>query len=68
MKKLTVVNLFAGAGGLSNGFEQAGLKCILGVDFDETAMKTFKRNHPHAKTFICDIAELTNEKATKCFN
>ena len=61
--QLTLVDLFAGAGGLSNGLEQAGMRCILGVDFDKAAMQTFSRNHPHAKVFVGDIANLTDDKA-----
>ncbi|MCX6701725.1 MAG: DNA cytosine methyltransferase [Candidatus Zambryskibacteria bacterium] len=64
MKKqqLNFVDLFAGAGGLSNGLEQAGFKCILGVDFDKPAMITFKENHKHAEVYTEDIKDLTEEK------
>ena len=62
MAEFNIVDLFAGAGGLSNGLEQAGMRCILGVDFDKPAMETFKNNHQHANTFVGDIKDLTEEK------
>ena len=40
----TVVDLFSGAGGLSRGFMDAGFKVLLGVDFDDAALKTFSEN------------------------
>lgn len=48
MKKLTAVDLFCGAGGLSHGFIQAGWDVLLGVDSWRRAIETFARNHPGA--------------------
>jgi DNA (cytosine-5)-methyltransferase 1 len=43
-----LVDLFAGAGGLSLGFHWAGWKSVVASDIDEHAMATFARNiHPH---------------------
>ncbi len=64
-KKLKFVDLFAGAGGLSCGLEQAGMECVLGVDFDKAAMQTFKRNHKHAEVFVGDIGKLSDEMAVE---
>jgi DNA (cytosine-5)-methyltransferase 1 len=47
----TVIDLFCGAGGLSEGFRQAGYHVLAGQDFDEQAGKTFAATHPEA-TFI----------------
>lgn len=55
MKKLTVVDLFSGAGGLSRGFYDAGYDVVLGVDFDEAALKTFKANHGNAEAMKLDL-------------
>lgn len=41
MKKYNVIDLFCGAGGLSRGFLDAGFDVLLGVDFDDAALKTF---------------------------
>ena len=42
----TAVDLFCGAGGLSEGFERAGFKILLALDQDRTAMRTYWLNHP----------------------
>lgn len=47
----TVIDLFCGAGGLSEGFRQAGFHVLAGSDYDATAGKTFAQSHPEA-TFI----------------
>ena len=36
-----VLDLFCGCGGLSKGFEMAGYNIVLGVDFNEPALKTY---------------------------
>lgn len=46
----TVVDLFCGPGGLSEGFRWAGFRTILGVDSDEAACRTFRLNHPEVPT------------------
>ena len=54
-KKLTCVDLFSGAGGLSRGFYDAGYDVVLGVDFDDAALKTFKANHGDAEAMKLDL-------------
>lgn len=44
-EKPIAIDLFSGCGGLSKGFVDAGVDVILGVDNDETALRTFSRNH-----------------------
>jgi DNA (cytosine-5)-methyltransferase 1 len=45
--KLTFVDLFSGAGGISKGFELAGLQGVCGMDWFEAAGKTYRRNFHH---------------------
>jgi len=45
--KLTFVDLFSGAGGISKGFEMAGLQGVCGMDWFEAAGKTYRRNFHH---------------------
>src|SRR5665213_951268 len=52
---LTVVDLFAGAGGLSEGFRQAGFSVIAGSDNDPDAAATFRQNFPEAQVITGDI-------------
>jgi DNA (cytosine-5)-methyltransferase 1 len=56
-RPLTVVDLFAGAGGLSEGFQQAGFKIVAGTDHDPDAAATYARNFPNAQTIIGDVRE-----------
>lgn len=58
-KELTAVDVFAGAGGLSLGFEQAGFTPALGVDGDERAVAAYAANFPAAGTLAGDIAGLS---------
>ena len=46
---LRVVDLFCGAGGLSEGFRQAGLRIVVGQDHNETAGRTFTATHGGAR-------------------
>ena len=41
---LTVADLFAGAGGLSLGFERAGFRTLWAADRSPAAVETFRRN------------------------
>lgn len=45
--KMTFVDLFCGAGGLSKGLEFAGLKGVCGLDYFEAAERTYRRNFTH---------------------
>jgi DNA (cytosine-5)-methyltransferase 1 len=44
---LTFVDLFSGAGGITKGFELAGLNGICGMDWFDAAGKTYRRNFNH---------------------
>ena len=69
MSKFTVIYLFSGAGGLSKGFLDAGFEVVLGIDFDDSALKTFGKNHGNAKALKLDLYNLDNiECIIKEFN
>jgi DNA (cytosine-5)-methyltransferase 1 len=55
----TVVDLFCGAGGLSEGFRQAGFRVLAGSDFDEAAGNTFSATHPEAEFIGGRIQDLS---------
>lgn len=42
----TSIDLFAGAGGITQGFHQAGFQCLYANDSNLKAMETFSFNHP----------------------
>lgn len=55
---LTAIDLFCGAGGLSEGFKKAGFEVLAGNDFDEAAGTTFKATHGDTKFFSEPIEKL----------
>jgi len=54
-KKLKVVDLFSGCGGLSKGFLDAGYDVVLGVDNDNPSLATFEANHGHSRVLNADL-------------
>ena len=52
---MNVIDLFCGCGGLSFGYQEAGCNILLGVDNNETALKTFEKNHPGSKGLNIDL-------------
>ncbi|MFD1168688.1 DNA cytosine methyltransferase [Oceanobacillus caeni] len=60
--KPTVIDLFAGVGGLSLGFEMAGFNIVLANEYDESIAKAYKLNHPNTKMIVEDITNLPIEK------
>ena len=61
----TVIDLFCGAGGLSEGFRQAGFQVLLGSDIDPTFGETFVRSHLGADFFPKPIQSLSSSEILK---
>lgn len=55
---MKVIDLFAGCGGLSTGFEQANYNVVLAVEMDNGAAETYKYNHPDTTVLIKDITTI----------
>jgi DNA (cytosine-5)-methyltransferase 1 len=51
----SVLELFAGAGGLAVGMEKSGLKCVALNELDKWACQTLRNNRPHWNVLEGDI-------------
>ena len=56
------VDLFAGAGGLSLGLEQAGYEVAAAVEYDPIHAAVHEYNFPQGKTFCADVSSITGEQ------
>lgn len=66
MDKYKIIDLFAGAGGLSNGFEQTGRFQVIGaVEINNDATKTYIENHGKNKDIIIRAEENKSSDITK---
>lgn len=57
MSKYNVIDLFAGCGGLSKGFMDAGFNVIVGVDNEQSALNTFELNHKGSVGLNADLSK-----------
>ncbi|MEI6349592.1 MAG: DNA cytosine methyltransferase [Verrucomicrobiota bacterium] len=58
----TTVDLFCGAGGITEGFRKGGFKCLYANDINEWAIQTFRANHP---TTLADNRPIQEVDAAK---
>lgn len=58
---MKVLDLFAGCGGFSDGFRQAGFEVDAAVEMWDDAVNTFRANHPATRVFEGDIRDLEPE-------
>lgn len=57
--KPIAIDLFCGAGGLSEGLQMAGFSVAAAVENDKNATSTYKRNHPNTVLVSKSISDLT---------
>jgi DNA (cytosine-5)-methyltransferase 1 len=61
----TAIDLFAGAGGLSEGFRMEDFQILAANDFDKDAAGTYKLNHPEVRFIDGPIQDITGQDLLK---
>lgn len=60
-RPLTMIDLFAGCGGMTVGFVKEGFTSLLAVEWDRAAAATYAVNFGEKHTFWGDIADVTTD-------
>lgn len=66
--KFKAVDLFSGAGGLSQGLRQAGFNVVGALEIDHDSAEVFLLNHPKTKMIEGDIKHISPYEAAKHWN
>ncbi len=66
--KPTVISTFAGCGGSSLGYQMAGFRELLAVEWDDNAVATFRLNFSEVPVYHGDIGSLTVEECCRLAN
>lgn len=59
---MIVADLFAGVGGLSQGFIKAGFDVAFAVEYDKDIAAAYKVNHPNTEVYATDISTISIEE------
>ena len=62
MRRYTYIDLFSGAGGMSLGFNNAGFKNLLAVEFNKDFAETYRKNFPEHNLIVDDIKNVTEKQ------
>jgi DNA (cytosine-5)-methyltransferase 1 len=54
-----LVDIFCGAGGLSEGLRQAGFHPVLGLDWDRNSLSSYAANNPQARAICADVNSIS---------
>lgn len=66
--KYTFIDLFAGCGGMSLGFERAGFQQALAIDNWQDALNTYSFNNPDATVLCGDLSKISPEDVKQQYN
>jgi len=58
MSNLKIVDLFAGVGGLSQGFISQGFEVEFAIEYDKEIAESYKLNHPNTSVYAEDISKI----------
>ena len=62
---LRAIDLFSGAGGLSQGFRDAGYEVPFALDFDADSCATYEKNHPETHVECASITDFSPAQIKK---
>lgn len=65
MNKYKYIDLFAGAGGMSLGFDTAEFENVLAVEYDKCFAETYSFNFPNHNLKVADIKNISNDEINK---
>ncbi len=65
MKMYKYIDLFAGAGGMSLGFDNAEFENVLAVEYDKCFAETYSFNFPKHNLKVADIKTISNDEIKK---
>ena len=65
---ICAVDLFCGAGGLTHGLLEAGIKVNAGIDIDEQAKHAYLKNNPGAEFLCWDVSRKYYPSIAKLFD
>lgn len=65
-KNIKVIDLFSGIGGLTYGFQSAGLNVVAGIDNDPTCAYGYEKSN-NTRFILKDISDVTNDEITEMY-
>ena len=65
---MNFIDLFCGAGGMTQGFENAGFKCVAGIDSSKACIATHAKNFPNSLSICKDIRQVDPKTLKKNLN
>ncbi len=57
-----MIDLFAGCGGVTQGFKNQGFQVLAAVELDPITMQTYRTNHPEVKSYETDIQKISPQQ------
>ena len=63
--QLVGIDLFAGAGGMSQGATHAGVNVLSAIELEPNAARTYAENHPYTKMINTDVRSLDKDEIRK---
>ncbi len=59
---VTHIDCFSGPGGICTGFRAAGLHTLVAIEYIESCVQTYMKNHPEVHVIHSDIRDVTEEQ------